>query len=325
MSLLKSTFYKKYAYLINPVATGDNCNETSGPKDTASEREVLSENNKVDLVSVTSSAIAPPQDKDISGTNNVNDPTKEKLIYLEPASSDTVVKYSAGQEGTTQSDKQEHHLSDADDSQKANQDSLASVKDQYAADMSLANQNLDQSVVSHHDDPGYQSMNETKKPSSDPDSALTVQNDTAGLAGSEDTDDALTQYTHLSASEEGMDEQKLAVASYDEPSSSMQAHTLTDGNVHRFFGDSVMGDASKYDPSYKITYQQPKEIYESSEDEDESTEYVQTAEMSEEEQYLVQVAHGWDFVNRGSQIQPYPSVPFICVPMPNLVDKVQVC
>ena len=61
-----------------------------------------------------------------------------------------------------------------------------------------------------------------------------------------------------------------------------------------------------------------------SDSDEDDIEYIQVSELDEDDQYTAQVAHGWDFINRGGQLQPYPSVPQICVPMPNFEGRVQV-
>ena len=61
-----------------------------------------------------------------------------------------------------------------------------------------------------------------------------------------------------------------------------------------------------------------------SDSDEDDIEYMQVDELDEDDQYTVQIAHGWDFTNRGGQLQPYPSVPQICVPMPNYEGRVQV-
>ena len=66
----------------------------------------------------------------------------------------------------------------------------------------------------------------------------------------------------------------------------------------------------------------PPELSESEEEED--VEYMLADDMDSDDEYMLQIAHGWDFVHRGGQLQPYPSVPTISVPMPTFGDKVQV-
>jgi hypothetical protein len=60
------------------------------------------------------------------------------------------------------------------------------------------------------------------------------------------------------------------------------------------------------------------------EDEPPDLEYTYTADLSEADAEIARFMHGWDFVKRGSLLQPYPNCPNICVPAPSLNQKVQV-
>lgn len=64
---------------------------------------------------------------------------------------------------------------------------------------------------------------------------------------------------------------------------------------------------------------------ESDAEEEPEMEYSDVSGLSSEESEIVTLAHGWDYIKRGGLIQPHPHVPNICVPMPNLNGKVQVC
>lgn len=63
------------------------------------------------------------------------------------------------------------------------------------------------------------------------------------------------------------------------------------------------------------------------EDKEEETDFDQESmrveSLDEDDQFMVHVFHGWDNTCKGSLIQPYPNAPHICVPLPNLVSRIQ--
>ena len=68
-----------------------------------------------------------------------------------------------------------------------------------------------------------------------------------------------------------------------------------------------------------------KQVDVDEEEEEETCNYKKAEDLEDDDRYMLRLAHGWDFVMRGGLLLPHPNIPYICVPMPNLQDKVQVC
>ena len=57
---------------------------------------------------------------------------------------------------------------------------------------------------------------------------------------------------------------------------------------------------------------------------DEWEDTVEVSSLSEDDQYLLRVAHGWDGVLKGSRVQLHPGIPYICIPASDFGEKFQV-
>ena len=75
-------------------------------------------------------------------------------------------------------------------------------------------------------------------------------------------------------------------------------------------------------------YEDDRANAEEDDDDEEETDFDQESlrveSLEEDDQFMFNIIHGWDNTCKGSLIQPYPNAPHICVPMPNLVSRIQV-